>query len=178
MIDSDLETTIPLFERFLRMNCEMLLTCLHECEHCIQNIQMNENNDDTLEKKLIRVEDNYLSKAEGLFVFYDDIDKVINEMRIKYMNLEQEYKDMKDNLEKVNKYNDKYENKITNLGEDLNEIQNKYNDLSNQYMILSDNYNKLLSEKSKINQEEIMEIKKNSNNYMIITKRVKQKKKC
>ena len=87
--------------------------------------------------------------------------QVINEMRIKYMNLEQEYKDMKDNLEKVNKYNDKYENKITNLGQDLNEIQNKYNDLSNQYMILSDNYNKLLSEKSRINQEEIMEIKKN-----------------
>ena len=93
MIDSDLETTIPLFERFLRMNCEMLLTCLHECEHCIQNIQMNENNDDTLEKKLIRVEDNYLSKAEGLFVFYDDIDKVLKYIPnyLTYLKLKAKY---------------------------------------------------------------------------------------
>lgn len=78
MIDSDLETTIPLFERFLRMNCEILLTCLHECEHCIQDIQMKDYNDDTLEKKLIRIEDDYLSKAEGQFLFYDNIDRALN----------------------------------------------------------------------------------------------------
>ena len=82
-------------------------------------------------------------------------------MRIKNLNLEQENKNLKFNLEKVNEFNEKYENKITNLGEDLNKIQNKYNDLSNQYMILSNNYNKLLSEKSNENVKEIIQSQEN-----------------
>lgn len=78
-IESDLESKLPLFEGYLRMNCEMLLTCLHECEHCIQNNLMSEpiSNDDTLEKKLIRVEDTYLRKVEGSFLFIDSIDKIL-----------------------------------------------------------------------------------------------------
>ena len=76
-IDSPLEETLPTFEKFLRMNTEMLLTCTHEVEHAIQDKAMRENNDDTLEKKLIRIEDSYLRNTEGKLVFMNPIEKIL-----------------------------------------------------------------------------------------------------
>ena len=76
-IDSPLEETLPLFEKYLRMNTEMLLTCTHEIEHAIQDRMMRENNDDTLEKKLVRIEDKYLRNTEDKLEFKNIFEKCI-----------------------------------------------------------------------------------------------------
>lgn len=76
-IESHLEEELPLFEKFIRMNCVILLTCLHECEHVLQDKMLEDKNDDTLEKKLIRIESDYLDSIEQRLIHYDPIDKAL-----------------------------------------------------------------------------------------------------
>lgn len=72
----DDEIKLPLFQKVLRQNLEILHTIFHEIEHAIQYENMKDFNDNTIEKKLLRYEYCFVKNAIGHVVFYDAIDKL------------------------------------------------------------------------------------------------------
>jgi hypothetical protein len=61
---------LSLFEKYLIDNLFILKTIFHELEHALQEQLMIYSNDDTIEKKLIRIETDFINETN--YSFYED----------------------------------------------------------------------------------------------------------